>query len=121
MSEMYVTITRSESGEEPFPFKIGCLLRCEKEPDNPHDSDAIRCSMPVVGTIGYVSNSVGGVAGGTMSAGRIYDKVDKKFYVRALFTTPTKIICRVEDSEPAELKKEMMRQFDDDWDSEPVI
>lgn len=116
MSEMYVTIIRSKSGEEPFPFKIGCLLRCEKEPDNPHDSDAIRCSMPVVGTIGYVSNSVGSVAGGTMSAGRIYDRVEKKFYVRALFTTPTIIICRVEDGEPSELKEEMLRQFDDGWD-----
>ena len=116
MSEMYITITRSKAGEEPFPFKIGCLLRCEKEPDNPHDSDAIRCSMPVVGTIGYVSNSVGGVAGGTMSAGRIYDRVEKKFYVRVLFTTPSIIICRVEDGEPSELKEEMLRQYDDGWD-----
>lgn len=53
-----------------------------------------------------------------MSAGRVYDKVCKKFYARVLFTTFTKIICRIEDDDPAELKKEILSQFDDDWDDD---
>lgn len=118
MNEKYVTITGFKAYEGLFPFKIGYLVRCEKEPENLYDSEAIRCSMPMIGTVGYIANSTGTVAGGTMSAGRLYDKVEKKFYVRVMFTTFTKIICRVEDGEPSELKKEIMTQFEDDWDSE---
>ena len=40
------------------------------------------CTLPVYGTVGYIANSTNTVAGGTMSAGRIYDRVEKKFYVR---------------------------------------
>ena len=120
MSEKYVTITGFKAYEGPFPFKIGYLVRCEKEPDNPFDSEAIRCTMPIIGQVGYIANSTDTVAGGTMSAGRIYDKVDKKFYVRVMFTSFTKIICRVEDCEPSELKKEIMTQFEDDWDDNNV-
>lgn len=53
-----------------------------------------------------------------MSAGRVYDKVGKKFYVRVMFTTFTKIICRVEECDPAELKKEILTQLEDDWDDD---
>ena len=118
MKDKYITITGFKNYSGAIPFKIGSLVRCEKEPDNPYDSEAIRCSMPVIGTVGYVANSTGTVAGGTMSAGRIYDKVWKKFYVRVMFTTFTKIICRIEDGDPAELKKEILNQFDDDWDDD---
>lgn len=120
MNEKYVTITGFKAYEGRFPFKIGYLVRCEKEPDNPFDSEAIRCTMPIIGQVGYIANSTDTVAGGTMSAGRIYDKVDKKFYVRVMFTSFTKIICRVEDGEPSELKKEIMTQFEDDWDDNDV-
>ena len=118
MSEKYISITGFKNYNGSYPFKIGYLVRCEKEPDNAYDSEAIRCSMPVIGTVGYVANSCNTVAGGTMSAGRIYDKVGKRFYVRVLFTTFTKIICRVEDGDSTELKKEIMTQFDDGWDDD---
>lgn len=121
MNEKFVTITGFKAYEGLFPFKVGYLVRCEKEPDNPYDSEAIRCTMPMIGTVGYIANSTGTVAGGTMSAGRIYDKVEKKFYVRVLFTTFTKIICRIEDGEPSELKKEIMSQFEDDWDDDESV
>lgn len=118
MKEKYVTITGFRAYQGLFPFKIGFLVRCEKESDNPYDGEAIRCTMPMIGTVGYLANSTGTVAGGTMSAGRIYDKADRKFYVRVLFTTSSKIICRVEDGEPSELKKEILSQFEDDWDDD---
>ena len=38
---------------------------------------------------GYLANSPDTVAGGTMSAGRVYDRVKKHFYIRVMFTTFT--------------------------------
>ena len=118
MQEKFVTITGFGNYHGLFPFKPGNLVRCEKEPENIYDSEAIRCTVPMLGMVGYIANSSNTVAGGTMSAGRIYDKVDKKFYVRVLFTTFTKVICKIEDGEPSELKKEIMTQFSDDWDDD---
>ena len=118
MKEKFIPITGFKNYSGSIPFRIGYLVRCEKEPDNPYDSEAIKCTMPVIGTVGYVANSCNTVAGGTMSAGRIYDKVGKKFYARVLFTTFTKIICRIEDGDAAELKKEILTQFDDGWDDD---
>ena len=118
MNEKYISITGFRNYSGILPFKIGYLVRCEKETDNPYDSEAIRCTMPIIGTVGYVAHSCNTVAGGTMSAGRVYDKVGKKFYVRVMFTTFTKIICRVEEGDPAELKKEILTQLEDDWDDD---
>lgn len=118
MKEKYITITGFRYYSGSSPFRIGYLVRCRKEPDNPYDSEAIKCTMPMLGTVGYVANSSNTVAGGTMSAGRIYDKIGKKFYVRVMFTTFTKIICRVEEGDAAELKKEILTQVDDDWDDD---
>ena len=53
-----------------------------------------------------------------MSAWRIYDRVEKKFYVRVLFTSFTKVICRVERGEPSDLKKELLSDLDDGWDDD---
>lgn len=118
--EKYITITGFKNYCDLAPFRIGFLVRCEKQPDNPYDSEAIRCTMPVYGTVGFVANSSRTVAGGTMSAGRVYDKVPTKFYARVMFTTTTKIICRVDEGEPFDLKREILAQFQDDWDDEDV-
>lgn len=118
MKEKYITITGFNNYNGLVPFKIGYLVRCEKDTDNHYDSEAIKCTMPMLGVVGYVANSSNTVAGGTMSAGRAYDKVEKKFYARVLFTTFTKVICKIEDGEPSELKKEIMTQFSDDWDDD---
>lgn len=121
MKEKFITITGFNNYNGLFPFKIGYLVRCEKDTDNPYDSEAIKCTMPMLGVVGYVANSSNTVAGGTMSAGRVYDKVEKKFYARVLFTTFTKVICKIEDGEPSELKKEIMAQFSDDWDDDEAV
>lgn len=119
MGDKYVTITGFSFYKGTGPFRIGNLIRCEKELKNYHDSEAIKCTLPMIGTVGYVANSTGTVALGTMSAGRIYDQVSSKFYVRIMFMTNSKIICRVEDSaEPDDLKAELLSQLDDDWDKD---
>ena len=113
----YITITGFQHYYDKKPFAIGNLIRCCKEPDNCHDAEAIKCMLPMLGTVGYVANSTYTVAGGTMSAGRIYDRVGEKFYVRVLFTTSSKIICRVEEEHGQELAAELERQQkdEDDW------
>lgn len=109
MNEKYVTITGFKNYYGSRPFAVGTVLRCEKCPENEFDAEAIRCVLPVVGTVGYVANSPDTVAGGTMSAGRIYDKVSSAFYVRVMFVTRTKIICRVFD-DPADAEAELLNQ-----------
>ena len=110
MKDLYVTITGFRHYYGLRPLTVGNVICCQKEPDNSYDGEAIRCSLPAIGTVGYLANSPDTVAGGTMSAGRLYDRVEKRFYVRVLFTTFTKVICRVEDGEPGDLEREMCGQ-----------
>lgn len=120
MAELYVTITGFKHYHDLAPFQIGNLIRCSKDTENLYDGEAIRCSLPRLGTVGFLANSPSTKAGGTRSAGRIYDHVPDKFYVRVCFTTSTKVICRVEENIPREqLDVELSAQLkdDDDWNS----
>lgn len=101
--DVYVTVVGFKSFFYLKPFVIGNVLCCVKDPGNEYDHDAIRVTLPVVGTVGYLSNSPATAAGGTAVASRIYEQMPDKFFVRVLFTTHTKVICRIEpDSEEAE-------------------
>jgi len=115
MSEHYITITGYRNYHGDKPFFIGALIRCKKEPENRYDREAICCSLPMIGKVGYVANSVGTVAGGTMSAGRIYDRVPTRFYARVMFTTQTKVICRVEGGCMVQLERELKKQLEERW------
>lgn len=95
MKEQYITIVGFNHYYGGTPFKIGKKIKCIKEPDNPYDSEAIRAVVKHIGTVGYVANSVYTVAGGTKRAGRIWNKVKKKFWVEVMFVTGSKVICRV--------------------------
>ncbi|MCD8180186.1 MAG: HIRAN domain-containing protein [Firmicutes bacterium] len=108
---MYVTITGFSHYYGKKPFSIGNLLVCEKDPSNKYDSEAIIARLPIIGQVGFISNSPYTMAGGTTSAGRIYDKVEDKFYVRVMFTTQSKVICRVESGSDGELEKEIQAQL----------
>jgi hypothetical protein len=122
MKERYITITGFKHYYGLTPFAIGRLVKCVKEPENAYDSEAIKAVMPMIGKVGYVANSPDTAANGTMSAGRIYDHVKKYFYVRVMFTTFTKVICKIEYGNPEEFDREMKdaarKSFDDDWDDE---
>lgn len=95
MKERYVTITGTSHYYGMRPFSIGKRIKCVKEPSNPYDDEAIKVVMKEIGTVGYIANSTYTAATGTMSAGRIYDKVMKKFWVEVMFITSSKVICRV--------------------------
>ncbi|MBD5135501.1 MAG: DNA-binding protein [Lachnospiraceae bacterium] len=97
MKEKYITITGMNHYYGLKPFSIGKRIKCIKEKSNPYDSEAIKVVMKEIGTVGYVANSPYTAATGTMSAGRIYEKVKKKFIVEVMFITSSKVICRVVD------------------------
>ena len=102
MKEKYVTITGFKHYYGAAPFKIGKKVKCVKEPNNPYDSEAIKVVMKHIGTVGYIANSPYTAATGTMSAGRIWEKVGKKFYARVMFITSSKVICKVVEEEERE-------------------
>lgn len=97
MKEKYITITGMNHYYGLRPFSVGKKIKCMKDKNNPYDSEAIKVVMKEIGTVGYVANSPYTTATGTMSAGRIYEKVKKKFEVEVMFITSSKVICRVVD------------------------
>ncbi len=105
MKEKYITVVGMKNYYGLAPFKIGKTVKCEKESENPCDSEAIRVKLKKVGTIGYVANSPYTVATGTMSAGRIYEKVGKKFKAEVMFIMASQVICRVVEEEEPEVEK----------------
>lgn len=108
---LYVTVTGFSHYYGRKPFSIGNVLICVKDPSNKMDSEAIAVKLPVIGQVGFISNSPYTMAGGTTSAGRIYDKVEDCFYVRVMFTTQSKIICKVENGDYEVLEKEIQSQM----------
>ena len=106
MKEKYITITGMNHYYGLKPFSVGKTIKCIKEKDNPYDSEAIKVVMKEIGTVGYIANSPYTAATGTMSAGRIYEKVKKKFTVEVMFITSSKVICRVVDGLKEQDEKE---------------
>lgn len=97
MKEKYITITGMNHYYGMKPFSLGKKVKCIKDKNNPYDSEAIKVVMKEIGTVGYIANSPYTTAAGTMSAGRIYEKVKKKFVVEVMFIMSSKVICRVVD------------------------
>lgn len=97
MKEQYITITGTAHYYDLTPFKVGKKIKCVKEPENPYDSEAIRCQVKHIGRVGYVANSPFTVATGTKSAGGILHKVKKTFKVEVMFITGHSVICKVVD------------------------
>ena len=95
MEKDYITITGTEYYFGNIVFKVGDVISCEKEVDNDYDEEAIKVMIKTFGKVGYVANSSRTVAKGTKSAGRIYDKVGDKFFVRVCFVTGGSVIAEV--------------------------
>jgi hypothetical protein len=108
MKKPYITVTEISQYYDCAPFDIGSYVLCRKDPDNPHDTDAIRCIVPGLGVVGHVAGSPLCVVRGTQSAGRIYDKTGKRFYARVCFVTKSAIICRID---PDMTKKKFKRRW----------
>ena len=68
-----------------YSFKKDGILKLIKEKDNNYDDEAIKVEMRHAGQVAYVSNSTNTVIRGTMSAGRIYDKILDEDYAQIKF------------------------------------
>ena len=110
MKEINLTITGMRHYYGNGIIHVGDIFRCKKEPENAYDAEAIQVLLPVYGKVGYIANSPYTVAKGTLSAGRAYDQVKKKFYVRVLYICTNQIICKVEEGRKAELARRISRQ-----------
>lgn len=95
MEEIFVTITGIDYYLGKKPFKVGRKVRLVKEKDNDFDSEAIRVELPYIDTIGYVANSTHTVYDGTLSAGRMYEKIGEKAVAQIMFITHSGVIAKV--------------------------
>ncbi|MBQ2654005.1 MAG: hypothetical protein IJF83_10640 [Methanobrevibacter sp.] len=96
---MYITITAFQKLHGTQPLKIDGIVKLIKEPDNKYDTEAIACEMRYYGKIGYVANSTNTVVKGSMSAGRLYDKINDEYFAKIKFITNQIAIAKVMTSD----------------------
>ena len=75
MAKIYFTLTGTRHYYGSDFLKSDMKIQLEKEPDNKYDPEAIQVKLKGMGKIGYVANSTNTVYDGTISAGRLYDKI----------------------------------------------
>lgn len=97
--KMYITIMAFNNMHGSKPLKLGGIVKLSKEPENQYDSEAVACEMRYFGKIGYVANSTTTVCKGTMSAGRLYDKISDEYFAKILFIIGDKAIAKVLESD----------------------
>ena len=111
MENIFITVTGVNHYFGMKPFKVGKIFKIVKDEENFHDDEAIRAELPAIDTIGYVANSANTVYAGTMSAGRLYDKIDDYAYAQTMFITHSSVIAlvlppeSVEDSDNTAVKE----------------
>ena len=96
---MYITIQAFNNLHGSKPLKLDGIVKLVKEPDNKYDTEAITCEMRYFGKIGYVSNSTNTVVKGSMSAGRLYDKINDEYFAKIKFITGSIAIAKVFSSD----------------------
>ena len=103
MSSLYfVTITGIDHYYGKRPFKVGRIFQLIKDRKNQYDGEAIMAYLPFIEKIGYVANSVDTVYRGTLSAGRLYDKMGDYAFAKVMFITHSSVIAVVLDKEEME-------------------
>ena len=102
MENVFITITGVNHYYGMKPFKVGKIFKIRKEYDNPNDDEAICAELPMIDTIGYVANSANTVFSGTVSAGRLYDRIDDYAYAQTMFITHSSVIALVLPPESVE-------------------
>ena len=95
MGKIYFTLTGTNHYFGKEFLKKGTKIRLEKEPDNEYDKEAIKVIYEGLGKIGYVANSSYTVLGDSMSAGRIYDKIDDQANAKVVMVTPNGTLCKL--------------------------
>jgi hypothetical protein len=91
----YMSIVHINSFAGIGMFRPGLILRLKKDHDNPYDDEAIAVYGSTGAKFGYVANSTSTVYAGTVSAGRLYDKIDDYAYAQTMFITHSSVIALV--------------------------
>lgn len=116
----FVTITGLNHYYGKKPFEIGRVIKLIKEPDNEYDKEAILAFLPFIDKIGYVANSTSTVYDGTISAGRLYDKIDDYAYGKVMFVTHSSAIVLVLDKGEVENTDEAAIANNDDTPTKEI-
>ena len=73
---------------------VGNILTLVKEPDNNYDTEAIAVKLDDE-KVGYVANSTNTVVKGTMSAGRVYDKINDNQKIEVIFINENDLVAKI--------------------------
>ena len=96
MNDGYVTIVGVDMCFGKEIFKVGQLLTLKKDYENRYNDEAIEAiNDSVGGRVGFVVNSCNTVAGGTKSAGRIYDTFEDQCSTRVAFVVKNQVIAEL--------------------------
>ena len=105
MAAIYFTITGTDYRYGQEFFEKDMIVGLEKEPDNEHDSEAIKVILPGLGLVGYVANSPRTVVGESCSAGRLYDRIGDRALGVVMYVLQKGVLCRLEE-EPVDPRAE---------------
>ena len=97
--ELYATVVGLKNYKGNHVFKLKSKIKLIKEPENDYDTEAIVCELKYIGKTGYIANSTKTVIKGTMSAGRIYDKINDISYAEVKFIANDSVIAKIMTSE----------------------
>ncbi|MCP1110376.1 HIRAN domain-containing protein [Ohessyouella blattaphilus] len=97
MERKYFTITGLNHYYGQEFLERDMKVKLTKEPDNDYDMEAIKVEMEGLGVVGYVANSPYTVQGESMSAGRLYEKMDDTAIGTILYILPRGVICYLDE------------------------
>lgn len=97
MKPIYFTITGTKHYFGSDFLKPGMKVKLQKDTQNEFDNEAIAIKLDGLGKIGYVANSRYTVLGESYSAGRIYDKINKKATGTVLYVLDNGVLCRLNE------------------------
>ena len=89
----HITVTGLSCFFGTRPLEENGYILLTKDPANPFDSEAIFAESLYWGRIGYVANHPGTRLRGTISAGRLYDRIPKRAIARIRFIADDCAIC----------------------------
>ena len=95
MKKIYFTITGTKHyyGQEFFRHRM--KVKLVKDVENEFDKEAIKVEMEGLGTVGFVANSPYSVKGESMSAGRLYDRIDNEAYGIVRYVLDNGVVCEL--------------------------
>ena len=97
MTKTFITITGLNYRYGSEFLEKGMEVELVKEPNNEFDKEAIKVEIEGLGIIGYVANSPRTVLGESMSAGRLYDKIDERATATVIVKVDNGVICSVNE------------------------